>query len=108
MDNPHLPSDFQASTVTYQLVSPTYPLDDVIYPSIALCNLMTLRKSFIQTLLTDPALQKMTNFTQLSQLVYDYFITGNEVNLTSAESKIVNQIYASPVYEAYCQVHRDV
>ena len=39
--------DFSRATVSYNLESPTVPLSEVFFPSIALCNMNSLRKSFI-------------------------------------------------------------
>jgi hypothetical protein len=43
--------DFIEASVSFNLQSPTNTLDDVYFPSVALCNMNLLRKSFIKELI---------------------------------------------------------
>jgi len=68
--------------VSYNLQSPTVALDDVFFPSATVCSMNALRKSFIQTLIEDPAIKNLTTFDELLLLVTNYFITGEKLELT--------------------------
>ena len=66
------------------------PLDDVFFPSVALCNMNILRKSFIFALMTDPLLKTMTNYKELFHLVDEHFIRGIKADLTKKEEVLIN------------------
>ncbi len=82
--------EFLAETVSYNLESPTVPLDDVFFPSVTLCNMNSLRKSFIQTLMKDPAINQSITFSKLWKLVDGVYITGGKENLTSLEQSVIH------------------
>ena len=82
--------DFLETTVSYELESPTVPLDDVYFPSLSFCNMNTLRKSFIHSLMTDPSLKNMTNYKELFHLVDEHFIQGVKAELTEKEEFLKN------------------
>ncbi len=66
-------ADFAASTVTYDLVTQTHPLSDVIFPSLAICNMNQLRSSFIWSLIKDPSLNDIP-YMHVHQLLEKTFI----------------------------------
>ena len=66
------------------------PLDDVFFPSLSLCNMNTLRKSFIHSLMTDPSLKALTNYKELFHLVDEHFIQGVKADLTEKEEILKN------------------
>lgn len=49
--------EFLDATVSFNLVSATASLRDVFFPSVVVCNMNTLSKSFIKTIQEDPDLK---------------------------------------------------
>lgn len=49
--------EFRDATVAYNLESPTVPLDEVFFPSMVVCNMNTLRRSFITSILEDSSIK---------------------------------------------------
>lgn len=84
--------------MSYNLESPTVALDDVFFPSVVVCNMNQLRKSFIQSLMTDPVLKNLTTFDDLLILVNSYYIKGVKLDLSPEEKLITDQIFASKVF----------
>ncbi len=64
---------FVESTVSYDLATPTHPLDDVFFPSLVICNMNQLRSSFIWALVKDPALRN-ASYMRVHQLLEKAFI----------------------------------
>lgn len=87
-----------SSTVSYNLESPTVALDDVFFPSVVVCNMNALRKSFIQTLIEDPAIKNLTTFDELLLLVNSYYIRGTKLELSPKEELITKTIIESEAY----------
>ncbi len=81
--------EFFGETVSYNLESPTVPLDDVFFPSVTICNMNALRKSFIQFLMTDPVISGLATFSELWKLVDGVYITGGKEDLSGLERQIV-------------------
>ena len=90
--------EFLASTVSYNLESPTVALDDVFFPSVVVCNMNALRKSFIKTLIDDPAIKNLTTFDELLLLVNSYYIRGTKLELTPKEELITKTIIECEAY----------
>ena len=85
MNHSYYISEFNETTISYQLESPTVPLNDVYFPSVVLCNMNILRKSFIHSLMNDPFLKNITNYEELFHLVDEHFIQGIKADLTMKE-----------------------
>ena len=83
-------SDFIESTVVYNIDSPTVSLDQVYFPSVALCNLNNLRRSFIHSLMSDENIREMTNENDLKLLIDDVFLSGGNHQLSMDEEKIID------------------
>ena len=88
---------FGATTVTVKSVymigpsqlSPTSSLDEVFFPSLVVCNLNTLRKSFIFALIEDPEIKKLeVTFHGDRFSIFFNFPTSNREAFT-----IVNNIH---------------
>lgn len=96
--------EFIRSSVSFNLESATTPLSEVYFPSIAICNMNKLRKSFIYTLLKDPALSN-NDYNDLLQVIDKVFINGLDetTNLTKKESELVNITINSPTFEKLFQ-----
>ena len=82
--------EFLGATVSYELESPTVSLEDVFFPSVVMCNMNILRKSFILSLMKDPNIEFITNYKELLDLIDDHFIQGTKANLTEKEEIIKN------------------
>ncbi len=65
--------DFADSSVSYDLATPTQPLDDVFFPSLVVCNMNQLRSSFVWAILKDPAMSNLT-FMRVHQLLEKTFV----------------------------------
>ncbi len=65
--------DFSSSTVSYDLDTPTLPLDGVLFPGMVLCNMNQMRSSFIWALINDPTLNNRT-FIEVHQLLEKIFV----------------------------------
>ena len=83
-------SDFLESTVVYNIDSPTVSLDQVYFPSVALCNLNNLRRSFIHSLMSDENIRQMTNANSLKFLIDDVFLSGGKHELSKDEEKLID------------------
>ncbi len=67
--------DFADSSVSYDLATPTQPLDEVFFPSLVLCNMNQLRSSFIWALVNDPALKvRNSTYLEVHQLLEKTFV----------------------------------
>ena len=79
-------SEFQSSTVSYNLESRTIPLDDVFFPSTVICNMNTLRRSFVMAILEDEAIKVRDQLQSHLDKGWNPFQKGtlnnlNEINL---------------------------
>ena len=45
------------ATVAFNLESSHHPLDEIYFPSLVICNMNTVRKSFVLELISDPELE---------------------------------------------------
>ena len=79
------------STVAYSLDKPSVSLDHVFFPSVTLCNMNTLRRSFIASLMTDEHVQEITNYQQLHDLILGMYISGGKDELSSEETEIIDR-----------------
>lgn len=73
-------------------------LEDVFFPSVVICNMNLLRKSFILSLLKDPTLGNLTNYGELHLLINSYYIRGDKFELTAKEELLTQKIFESQVY----------
>lgn len=83
-------TEFTLSTVSYNLESPTVPLDDVYFPSVVICNMNSLRRSFIHSLMTDPIIKQLITFRDLWALIDEVYIDGGKDKFTAKEQKVIN------------------
>jgi hypothetical protein len=83
-------SEFREATVQYNLDSATVSLDEVYFPSMVLCNMNTLRRSFIYSLIDDPMLKELnTTFPELQKIVHLIFIAGEDYVLNEREELLL-------------------
>jgi len=64
-------------------------LNEIFFPSIVICNINSLRASFITELLDDPTLSHLT-FEELFEVVDKAFIRGKEVS--AEEEEVVDRL----------------
>jgi hypothetical protein len=82
--------EYLDASVAYNLGSATVPLDEVYFPSLTLCNMNTLRRSFVHSLIDDPKLQVLNvSFQELKKIIHLVFINGDDYQLNSREIGIV-------------------
>ncbi len=84
-------SDFVRSAVSYDLDTPTHPLDDVFFPSMVLCNFNRLRSSLVWALLNDEDVSN-TSYHELHQLIEKNFVKGQDVELGDHEKALLKTI----------------
>lgn len=84
--------------MSYNLESPTVTLDDVFFPSVVVCNMNQLRKSFVHSLMRDPVLQNLTNYNELLHFINSHFIRGVKQDLSPKETIVADRIFESEVY----------
>ena len=85
--------------MAFNLETPTLPLDSVFFPSVVVCNMNNLRKSFILTLLKDPALSGKVSFHELMSTVDHVFVKGQGEGLTQRQEQVVDLILNSGTYD---------
>ncbi len=66
-------AEFADSSVSYDLATPTHPLEDVFFPSLVMCNFNRLRSSFVWALVNDGSLGN-ASYLEIRQLVERTFI----------------------------------
>ena len=82
--------EYLDASVSYSLASATVSLDQVFFPSLTICNMNTLRKSFILSLLRDPELQTLNvTYEELKKLIHLVFIEGEDYHLNDREKVII-------------------
>ena len=96
--------EFFDSTVVYNIKSPTVDLNSVYFPSVVVCNLNILRRSFIMSLLNDTKISQNVDFVQLSSLIDNYFLSGGNIELTNNEQDIINSKPMPHVYRLQARV----
>ena len=83
-------SEFRNATVKYNLESPTVSLDEVYFPSMTVCNMNILRRSFIEAILKDEAISKLgVEFGELKKLIYSVFIFGGDYTPSDRDNKVI-------------------
>ena len=88
--------EFTDSTVVYNIKSPTVDLNSVYFPSVVVCNLNILRRSFIMSLLNETKLGQNVDFVQLHSLIDNGFLSGGNIELSNEEQDIIN---SKPMYD---------
>ena len=82
--------EFLDAKVVYNIDSPTVGLDEVYFPSVAICNMNNLRRSFIKSLETDQIIQsKISKEIDLEDLIDDVFLSGKKYQLSETEEEII-------------------
>jgi hypothetical protein len=77
--------------VSYNLFSPTVPLGEVIFPSVTVCNMNTLRRSLVYTLLEDPDIKDLNvSYSELKKIIHLVYIDGGDYELNNRETLIVD------------------
>jgi hypothetical protein len=57
--------------VSYNLQSPTVSLEEVFFPSVVVCNMNTLRSSFIYSLLEDDKFKALNvSYYELKKIIH--------------------------------------
>ena len=82
--------EFIDSTVVYNIKSPTVDLSKVFFPSVVVCNLNILRRSFIISLLNETKIGQNVDFVQLHSLIDNVFLTGGNIELSDDEQDIID------------------
>ncbi len=82
--------EFQNTTVKYNLESTTVSLDEVYFPSMTVCNMNILRRSFIGAILEDEGISKLgVEFGELKKLIYSVFIFGGDYTPSDRDNEII-------------------
>ena len=65
--------EFIDASVSFELESPTVPLSEVFFPSLTICNMNLLRRSFVDALIKDEDL-KDYSYTEIHKLLDEIFV----------------------------------
>jgi hypothetical protein len=85
-------SGFRNAAVKYSLESPTASLDNVFFPSLAVCNMNLLRASFVEAMLSDEAVGSLgVEFRDLKNLIFSVFIYGGHYQPTDRDAEIIER-----------------
>ena len=76
--------------MVYNVKSPTVNLDKVFFPSVTICNMNILRRSFILSLLNETNLWPKVNYLQLQKLIEVVFLSGGNKELSIDEQNIID------------------
>jgi hypothetical protein len=72
------------------LESPTVSLDEVYFPSMTVCNMNILRRSFIEAILDDEGVSKLgIEYGELKKLIYAVFIFGGDYTPSERDNEII-------------------
>ena len=82
--------EFIDSTVVYNIKSPTVDLSNVFFPSLVVCNLNILRRSFIISLLNETKIDQNIDFVQLHSLINNLFLSGGNSELSVNDQDIID------------------
>ena len=89
-------TEFRDATVAYNLESPTVPLDEVFFPSMVICNMNTLRRSFIEAILKDDGIKKLgVTYSELKNIIFSVFIQGGDYEPTQRDTDIIDSEFNS-------------
>ena len=84
-------AEFRDATVAYNLESPTVPLDEVFFPSMVICNMNTLRRSFMDAILSDEGIKQLgVSYSELKNIIFSVFILGGDYQPTERDNKIID------------------
>ena len=79
------------STIAYNLESYTVPLDEVFFPSMVICNMNTLRRSFIEAIMNDDGIKKLeVSYSELKNIIFSVFILGGDYEPTERDTEIID------------------
>ena len=82
--------------MAYNLESPTVPLDEVFFPSMVICNMNTLRRSFIEAILKDDGIKKLgVTYSELKNIIFSVFIQGGDYEPTQRDTDIIDSEFNS-------------
>ena len=83
-------TEYRDASVAYNLDSASISLDEVFFPSVTVCNMNTLRRSFIHSIIQDEKLKLLNvSFYELKKIVQLLFIEGKDYQLSDREREIV-------------------
>ena len=74
----------------YNIKSPTVNLDRVYFPSVVVCNMNVMRRSFITSLLNETKISQKVDFAQLHDLIEDVFLSGGKTQLSDNEQEVID------------------
>ena len=76
--------EFRDATVAYNL-------DEVFFPSMVVCNMNTLRRSFIEAILSDDSMKSLgTSFNELKNIIFSVFILGGDYTPSKRDLEIID------------------
>ena len=76
--------------MVYNIKSPTVDLSNVFFPSLVVCNLNILRRSFIISLLNETKIDQNIDFVQLHSLINNLFLSGGNSELSVNDQDIID------------------
>jgi len=74
-------------------------LDEVYFPSITICNLNNLRRSFIYSMINDEKLKALNvTFSELQKVIHLVFIVGEDYEMTPREKLMVEGKFSQIIF----------
>ncbi len=86
--------DFARSTVSYDLATPTHSLDDVLFPSLLVCNINLLRGSFVRGIMQELKNSSSSYYdvhNLLQRVFIEVWLTLIIINISSLYGKSILQ-----------------
>ena len=78
------------------------PLTEVIFPSMTVCNMNTLRRSLVLTLIEDPDLSELdVTYPELKKIIHLVFIDGEDYELDERDKLIVESKLSRTLSSAF-------
>ena len=92
-------SEYNDSTIKLDIKDRSAPLDEAFFPSVALCNINPLRKSFIYWLADNLKLDGgEVSVSELFRVIgYNFFKTSNE-SISDEDAALLDRIFTSGFY----------
>ena len=93
-------TEYTDSTIKVDIKDRSAPLDEAFFPSVVMCNISPLRKSFIYWLADNLKLEGgEVSVSKLFQVIgYNFFKTSNE-SISNEDTALLDRIFTSAFYQ---------
>ena len=93
-------TEYTDSTIKVEIKDRSAPLDEAFFPSVVMCNISPLRKSFIYWLADNLELEgEKVSVSELFRVIgYNFFKTSN-ISISVEDTALLNRIFGSSFYQ---------